>query len=316
MDFIQEMGALALGSRLRRLSDRLMQDGNRIYKNSGLDFEPKWFPVYRLLLDHGPSAVTEIAKVLRITHPSVNQIAKEMIAAGLLATYKDTQDKRRRVLALTSQAKSRVTEMKAVWQDVEAALQGIIDATDVDFLAYLETMERALDKQSFLSRFDERRIFESEEVEVESFDMKYAADFKRINEAWILEYFELEESDSKALDNPQAYIIEPGGDILFAIERSSGRVLGTCALINRGDGVAELAKMGVDKAARGLGVGKLIAFSALSRAREMGFKQLYLETNARLAPAIGLYRLLGFVRKPSPFNSDYIRSNVYMEMDL
>ena len=74
--------------------------------------------------------------------------------------------------------------------------------------------------------------------------------------------------------------------------------------------------MGVNKAARGKGVGKLLAHASVKRARELGFKQLYLETNARLAPALGLYKRLGFVRKPSPWDSDYSRADVYMELAL
>ena len=153
-------------------------------------------------------------------------------------------------------------------------------------------------------------------MEVRSFEDKYAGDFRRINEAWILEYFEMEEADRNALDHPVEYIVEPGGDILFGVDKVSGIVLGTCALINRGDGVGELAKMGVDKTARGRGIGKLLAHAVIKRARDMGFTSLYLETNARLAPALGLYKQIGFIRKPSPWTSDYSRSDIYMEMTL
>ncbi len=47
------------------------------------------------------------------------------------------------------------------------------------------------------------------------------------------------------------------------------------------------------------GVGKRLACATIKRARELQSKCLYLETNSRLAPALGLYGLLGFVRKPS-----------------
>ena len=100
MDILKEIGALAFGSRLKRLSDQLMQDGIRIYKETGVDFEPKWFPVYFYLSEKGPSAVTDVARGLGITHPSVNQVAREMMQAGLIAAYKDRKDKRKRLLAL------------------------------------------------------------------------------------------------------------------------------------------------------------------------------------------------------------------------
>lgn len=316
MDLLRDLGALALGSRLKRLSDRLMQDGIKVYRDSGRAFEPKWFPVYYYLSQVGPSSVTDVARGLGITHPSVNQIAKEMIAADLVAAYKDTRDKRRRVLALTKLGKSQLPLLESVWRDIRAALQELLDETQVDFLGYVETIERALDARSFHERFMDRFDPSSEAFEMLTWRPELQPVFKRLNEAWILEYFELEDADRKMLDDPQGYIIDAGGEILFAQDRSTEEIVGTCALVNRGGGAGELAKMTVIPSLRGQGVGRLIANAVVARAREMGFETLYLETNSRLAPALGLYRQLGFVRKPSPWASDYTRADVYMEMTL
>lgn len=316
MDILRDLGALALGSRLKRLSDRLMQDGIRVYRDAGNTFEPKWFPVYYFLSHVGPSAVTDIARGLGVTHPSVNQVAKEMVAAGLVASYKDTKDKRKRVLALTKQGKSQLPELEGIWNDIQAALQELLEETQVDFLGYVETLERGLDKRSFHERFLERHKPDSDEFEILGWSPAYGEDFKSLNEAWILEYFEMEEADRRMLEDPQSYVIDPGGDILFAKDRQTGDIVATCALINREGGSAELAKMTVIDEVRGKGVGKLIAHAVIARARELKFSKLYLETNSRLAPALGLYRQLGFSRKPSPFDSDYTRADVYMEMGL
>lgn len=316
MDLLRDLGALALGSRLKRLSDRLMQDGIKVYRDSGLAFEPKWFPVYYYLSKVGPSAVTDVARGLGVSHPSVNQIAKEMIAADLVAAYKDTRDKRRRVLALTKLGKSQLPRLESVWRDIRAALQELLDETQVDFLGYVETIERALDTRDFHQRFLERFDPSSDAFEILTWHPSLQTVFKTLNEAWILEYFELEEADRKMLDDPQGYIIDRGGEILFAQDRSTGEIVATCALIDRGNRTGELAKMTVVPALRGQGLGRLIARAVVVRAREMGFERLYLETNSRLAPALGLYRQLGFVRRPSPFASDYSRADVYMEMSL
>lgn len=316
MDILRELGPLALGSRLKRLSDRLMQDGIRVYRDSGLSFEPKWFPVYYYLSHMGPSAVMDVAKGLGVTHPSVNQVAKEMIAANLVSAYKDPKDKRKRVLALTKVGKSLLPELEAVWRDITSALRELLEETQVDFLGYIETLERALDERSFHTRFLERHRPASDGIEILNFSRRYQSDFKAINEAWILEYFEIEAADRKVLEDPQTTVIDPGGEILLARDLATGDIVGTAALVNHGDGLGELAKMGVKPAAQGRGIGKLIARASLTRARELGFKRLFLETNSRLAPALGLYRRLGFVRKPSPFESDYSRADVYMEMDL
>ena len=316
MDVMRDLGALALGSRLKRLSDQLMQDGIRVYRDSGVAFEPRWFPVYYYLSKVGPSAVTDIARGLGITHPAVNQVAREMIAKDLVAAYKDTRDKRKRVLALTKVGKARMAQLEGVWENIHACLQELLDETGADFLGYMETIERGLARRDFHRRFLDRYSPAAAGVEILGWDPAFAAEFRTLNEAWIGEHFELEPADEAILGDPAGYVIDKGGDILFARDTDTGELLGTCALINRGDGLAELAKMTVTAAARGRGIGKLIARATINRARELGFTRLYLETNSSLAPALGLYRALGFVRRPSPFDSDYTRADVYMEMPL
>lgn len=316
MDVLKSVGALALGSRFRRLSDQLMQDGILIYRDSGLDFEPKWFPVYLYLQQQGPSPVMDIARGLGITHPSVNQVAKEMMAADLVAAYKDTSDKRKRVLALTSVGKAKIHELEPIWSDVRSALEELIDETGVDFLGHLETIELALVQKSFHQRFLEKHERSSNPVEIVTYSSDLADDFRRLNEDWITQYFVMEEADRKTLDDPEGAIIEPGGEIVFARDVVSGEVLGTCALVRQDHALCELAKMAVARAARGRGIGRLVGEAIINTARDRGFMKIYLETNARLTPALGLYRKLGFKRQPFPYDSDYSRANVYMELAL
>ncbi len=315
MDMLRQLGPLALGSRLKRLSDRLMQDGIKIYKQCDLDFEPKWFPVFYYLAERGPSSVTDIARGIGITHPSVNQIAKEMIARGYLAAYKDPKDKRRRVLALSASAKANRQRLSETWLLIDAALSELIDETGVDFLAHVESLERSLVQESFIQRFNKRYNTNPAGYEIIGFTPELARYFSAINQRWIDEYFEMEAADRRALDDPEGYIIRPGGTILFARD-PRGAIVGTCALIRHSDSVAELAKMGVEKAVRAGGAGKLLGLAIINQARQMGFTRLFLETNSVLAPAIGLYKRLGFVQKPFPQTSDYSRADVYMEIEL
>ena len=315
-DVLRDIGALAFGSRLKRLSDRVMQDGVKMYRASGLNFEPKWFPVFYYLSKLGPSSIMDIARGLGISHPSVNQVAREMTAANLVSAYKDTNDKRRRVLALTSFGKGQRESIEEIWRVIEATLVELLDETGVDFLGYIGTVERALDRRSLESRFLDRYNPSEREFEILGYRSELAESFKLINEEWINEDFKMEESDRIALSDPEGYIIAPGGEILFACEKSTGEAHGTCALIKRDDTVVELAKMGVFKTGRGHGLGKLLLSAAIEKAGAMGFTKMYLETNSKLAPALGLYRHLGFIQMAFPWESDYSRADVYMELAL
>ena len=46
MDFFNQTGKLAIGSRLRMLTDKITVDAAAIYKMFGVDLKPKWFPVF------------------------------------------------------------------------------------------------------------------------------------------------------------------------------------------------------------------------------------------------------------------------------
>ena len=51
---------------------------------------------------------------------------------------------------------------------------------------------------------------------------KYADDFAALNYQWITEFFVIEPEDRAALDHPEAYAIDNGGEIFFLLDRSSG----------------------------------------------------------------------------------------------
>ncbi len=46
MDFFNQTGRMAIGSRLRMLSDKITEDASQIYKLYGVDLKAKWFPVF------------------------------------------------------------------------------------------------------------------------------------------------------------------------------------------------------------------------------------------------------------------------------
>jgi GNAT superfamily N-acetyltransferase len=149
---------------------------------------------------------------------------------------------------------------------------------------------------------------------------EYAGDFARLNYQWIEHYFRIEEEDRAALDHPEVYAIAPGGQIFFVLQ--GDQVVGTVALVPKdlqGDGSFlkfELAKMAVDPACQGQGIGKGLLDHAITYARRCGVRQIVLSTNDVLAPALKVYGDAGFVAKPAAQDERYERSNLFMQLDL
>jgi GNAT superfamily N-acetyltransferase len=86
-----------------------------------------------------------------------------------------------------------------------------------------------------------------------------------------------------------------GGDFAVLVDES-GAIVGTCGLFPLEPGVVELRKMYLSPHARGRGEGHRLLDWALTRARELGFRRMTLETATVLKDAIALYERNGFAR--------------------
>lgn len=153
------------------------------------------------------------------------------------------------------------------------------------------------------------------EVKIVEYDPKYQQDFRDLNEEWISKFFKMEASDYKMLDHPEEYIINKGGHIVFAL--LNNEVVGTCALIKTSDEplIFELAKMAVSPKSQGKKIGYLIGQELIDKAKQLKAKEVFLETNSSLVPAIKLYEKLGFQHIPV-IDSPYERADTKMLLDL
>ena len=151
-------------------------------------------------------------------------------------------------------------------------------------------------------------------VAIRSFRPGDEAAFRDINLEWIERFFVVEQKDRDVLGNPKKYILDPGGAILLAVDGDTP--LGVVALMVMGEGSVELAKMGVRPEAQGKGAGRLLVAGAVAKAREMGMRRVYIETNSKLAPALKLYHDAGFQPVRETIPSPYARADVQLELFL
>lgn len=314
MDFYRQTGKMALGSRLRRLSEMLMEDAAKVYALYEVALDPKWFPVFYVLSHQEAATITEIAQIIGHSHPSVSQIVKEMKKKGLVDTNKSTEDARVSVVSLSDPGKQLIPKIEKQYLDVTQAVENLLSKTQHDFWKTIEEVEFLLSEQSFFDWVQEtRKVREREQVEIINYLSEFHDNFKQLNYEWIEKHFKLEEVDRQSLNHPDEKILKPGGHIYMA--NYNDEIVGTCALIKINNDTYELAKMAVTERARGRGIGWLLGKAAISKARELGAKTVYLESNTVLKPAIELYQKLGF-RKIVGHPSAYERCNIQMELKL
>jgi DNA-binding MarR family transcriptional regulator/predicted GNAT family N-acyltransferase len=315
MEFFNQIGKMAIGSRLRLLTDKITTDAAEIYKLYDNDLQPKWFPVFHVLTQ-GNFTITEIAQQIGHSHPSVSKIVTEMSKKGIITEKKDKQDGRKNVVALSKKGKELADKIKEQYADVTNAVETISNNTRHDLWKAIEEWEFLLNRKSLLQYvLEQKKQRESKKVTIVPFKPIYTDAFRKLNEEWITTYFKMEEADHKALDHPKEYILNKGGVILVALYEDEP--VGVCALIKMNDPRYdfELAKMAVSPKAQGKNIGWLLGQAIIEKARSLGAKRLYLESNTILKPAINLYYKLGFERITGR-STPYERCNIQMELAL
>lgn len=310
MDIIAEMGPVFLGSRLRRLADRLQAGAMAILDEAGLPLQPPHMAVFACLRG-GPRTIGQLTKAIGISQPAVTRSVGQLARLGLV-TDRPTTDQRTRLVELTPAGASAAARVACdLWPRIGQAAEALLDGDAGPFLARLGALERALEKSSLSER---AALAGPVALRLVEYEDRLAPLFHDMNVQWIEEMFTLEAADRDMLENPRDRIIDAGGVILFAEAPGLG-VIGTCALLKGADGGYELAKMAVRAPARGLHAGRFLLNAAIARAISLGADPLYLLTNRRCAAAVHLYQQMGFAHDPAimaQHGARYARCDVAM----
>lgn len=313
MDVLRESGTLFLGSRLKRLGERMQAGAARVIVDAGLPIQPTHMPILAAL-DRRPMTVGQLVDAVGVSQPGITRGVTQLVELGLVRSDPG-DDQRRRTISLTAAGEAAIARAKMyVWPQVEQAVDvlcGGRTATLLDRIAELEAALAATPLDRLAARADLALL------RIHDFSDDLAAHFHDINAAWIETMFRLEDTDRHVLEHPRATIIDAGGAIFFVEAKGLG-IVGTCALQPTGGGGVELTKMGVREAARGLKAGEFLLSAAIARAAALRADPLYLLTNARCAAAIHLYEKAGFRHDAgimARYGARYARCDVAMRYD-
>ncbi|TCS18402.1 bifunctional helix-turn-helix transcriptional regulator/GNAT family N-acetyltransferase [Caulobacter sp. BK020] len=290
-DTLADLGVTFLGSRLKRLADRLQADAAATLQALDLPIQPAQQQFLAVLRRQGPQTVGGVAQHLRLSQPTATRAIQALIEQGLIDVSREGRDQRQKLLSLSPDGQALMDRLeRELWPRVEAAAVSLCGGRHAALLGEFARIEAELDRRSLLDRV----MATPPAMSVRDFSDDLTEAFYAINAAWISQMFSLEENDVRLLENPRGLIVDKGGAVLFAQTPDLG-VVGTCAIMRMKDGWFELTKMGVLEAARGRKVGEFLLAAAIERAKAMGVAdRLYLLTNRKCAAAIHLYEKLGF----------------------
>ena len=152
------------------------------------------------------------------------------------------------------------------------------------------------------------------EAVIMPFRPEHTAAFYFLNRSWLDTSGLYEPADERYLADPQRAILEKGGAVFVAAIGKA--VVGTAAIVPRGDGEVELTKLTVVPDQRGRGLGRRLAESCLEHARVSGARRVVLISHSKLEAALGLYESLGFTRRSMLPDHVQALADTCMELDL
>lgn len=153
-DIVRAFGFLTLGSRLKRVGERLQADTQRIMDDMDVPLQASQYPFLAALDRLGPLTIGELADAVGITQPGATRSLAHLIKLGLVKARQAPDDQRRKIVTLTRKGQLLVDAAKRkVWPRIENAvtdLCGNLSGPLLKQLAAIEDglVEKPLDRRS------------------------------------------------------------------------------------------------------------------------------------------------------------------------
>jgi DNA-binding MarR family transcriptional regulator len=152
-DILQQLGYLTLGTRLKRIGERMQADAQRIFASFDLTIPAAQWPFLAALDRLGPLSIGELAQAVGVTQPGVTRTVAQLSEAGLAAVVSSGEDQRRKKVSLTAEGRRLVNSgKKAVWPVLESAVAGLCDELTGPLLSQLEALECGLTEKPLYQR--------------------------------------------------------------------------------------------------------------------------------------------------------------------
>jgi DNA-binding MarR family transcriptional regulator len=144
-DVVRELGHLALGSRLKRLGERLQSQTQVMLAAADISLPASHFPLLVALDRLGPLSVGELAQAMGISQPGVSRMLENLQSGGLVTSQRPKADRRLRPIILTRAGRQLIARAKQlIWPRIEAAVAEACGDVSGPLLAQLAALEEAL----------------------------------------------------------------------------------------------------------------------------------------------------------------------------
>jgi DNA-binding MarR family transcriptional regulator len=161
-DVVKELGYLTLGTRLKRLGERLQAQTQVVLEHADVAIPASHFPLLAALERLGAMNVGELTEAVGMSQPGVTRLLDKLEAEGLVRSTQLADDRRVRTIALTKSGRQLISRsQRTVWPMIEAAVADACAGPAQPLLAALAALEDALAAVPLSSRAERLRSNEA-----------------------------------------------------------------------------------------------------------------------------------------------------------
>ncbi len=289
-------GELMLGSRLRRLGEKLFFDISRVYKSENIDFEPAWFPLFFLLERHNKLSVSDIASSMEISHPGASQMITTLEKKELISCAKDKQDKRIRTVTFTKKGSALLNQIQPVWLSVIKCAQEMLNEGENSkfLLSTLTEIEDLLGLKSFFDRIKEdihtREVINK--IEFIPYESKYRDSFKELVLEWLLQNSHSSIDDTDFFNNTEEDLKTGKLEIVFIKLENS--FIGTSVIKSIENNNAEIYLLFIKKKWRNMQIENRLLEYSIKKLQGMNINNIYTKLDRKNINLIKVFRNINF----------------------
>ena len=152
-DIIREKGYLTLGTRLKRIGERLQADVQQLMDARDVPIQAGQYPLLAALEANGPLTVGELVDALGVSQPGITRSVGQLAKQGVVTVKRGAKDQRTKVVTLTDRGLTLVVAGKEdLWPQIDECLADICDGQPAPLLDQLDRLEDALRERSLFQR--------------------------------------------------------------------------------------------------------------------------------------------------------------------
>ncbi|MBX7152705.1 MarR family winged helix-turn-helix transcriptional regulator [bacterium] len=246
---------------------------------------------------HSVITAGELSDRLNMDKSTISRIVQNLQNQKLITINKASHDARQKNLKITPSGMKKIQHIDRMADTQVADACELMDETELEIVVKgLQLYAKALWQRRHSEMYIIRPILRDDNPFMAKIIRQVMTEYGAVGKGYSIQDKEVDRMYESFANKQSAYFVITRHELI-----TGGG--GIAPLVGGAKNICELKKMYFMPELRGLGLGKKLLRLCLKTAKELGYKQCYLETLNRMTEANRLYQKFGFEPLQSPMGS-------------